>query len=279
MILPKAKRNDVALYYEVHGRGAPLLLIAGLGSDISSWAGVINKLSAHFKVIAFDNREAGRSGISDKEYTICQMSDDAVRLLDHLKIKKTHVLGHSMGGYIAQELAIDYPERIDKLILESTAPVSSKRNNALFMDFYKALQGKKNLEAWIRGWTRWLFSTKCRANRAFIQAFVKNGSRYPYAQQASGFKGQIDAMASFDTRKRLSRIKAKTLVIEGNKDALILPKEARALAKNISGSIFRSVNGMAHCIHIENPGLFVRIVTEFLISNKNYMKSQNHDRA
>ncbi|MFA5146953.1 MAG: alpha/beta fold hydrolase [Candidatus Omnitrophota bacterium] len=262
--MPKTKIGGISLYYEVRGKGRPVLLIAGLGSDISSWAGVIDGLSAHFKVIAFDNRGTGRSEIPDRKYTVRRMADDAVRLLDHLKIKKTHIIGHSMGGYIAQELAICYPGRVDKLILESTSSVSSKRNNALFLDFYKDLKGGKSLEAWIRRWARWLFSKRCLARKAFIKAFVKNGSNYPYPQQAKGFKGQIDAIASFDTRKRLCRIKAGTLIIEGEEDALILPREAEALAKNIPGSVFRSVKGAAHCIHIENPGLFVKAAMRFL---------------
>ena len=264
--MPKAKVGDISLYYEVHGKGRPVLLIAGLGSDISSWAGAINKLAARFKVIAFDNRGTGRSEIPDRRYTVHQMANDAIRLLDYLKIKKTHIIGHSMGGYIAQDLAINHPERVDKLILESTSSVSSERNNALFLDFYKELKRGKNLEAWIRRWTYWLFSKKCLARKAFIEAFVKNGANYPYSQPAKGFKGQIDAIASFDTRKRLRRIKAKTFIIEGKEDILILPEEAEALAKKISGSIFQSVKDTAHCIHIENLDLFVKAVMKFLQS-------------
>lgn len=263
--MPKAKLKDIALYYEIHGKSFPLLLIAGLGSDSSSWLGVIGKLSKNFQVIVFDNRGSGRSGIPEKKYSIRQMADDAIGLLDCLNIKKCHVIGHSMGGYIAQELAINYPERVDKLILESTSSISSKKNNALFLDFYKELQRERNLEAWIRRWARWLFSPKCLTHKKFIETFVKNGSNYPYAQQASGFKGQIDAIASFDARKRIGRVKAKTLIIEGKEDMLILPKEAEALAKNISGSIFESVKDTAHCIHIENPDLFVKAVMKFLI--------------
>jgi len=266
MILPKVKLSDIELYYEVYGKGTPLLLIAGLGSDTSSWVGVIRKLSKNFQIIVFDNRGSGRSEIPDKKYSIRQMADDAIRLLDYLNIKKCHIIGQSMGGYIAQELAINHPERVDKLILESSASISSKRNNTLFLDFYKELREEKNLEAWIRRWTRWLFSNKCLTHKAFIETFVKNGANYPYAQQANGFKGQIDAIRSFDTRERLGRIKAKTLIIEGKEDMLILSKEAEALAKDISGSIFQSVKDTAHCIHIENPDLFVRAVMKFLIS-------------
>ncbi len=264
--MPKAKLKDLTLYYEIHGKSFPILLMAGLGSDSSSWLGVTRKLSKNFQIIVFDNRGSGRSEIPEEKYSIRQMADDAIRLLDYLNIKKCHVIGHSMGGYIAQELAINYPERVDKLILESTSFVSSKRNNTLFLDFYKELQREKNLEAWIRRWTQLLFSPKCLTRKTFIETFVKNGANYPYAQQTSGFKGQIEAIASFDTRKRMGRIKAKTLVIEGKEDMLIFSKEAEALAKNIPGSIFKSLKDTAHCIHIESPDLFVKVVMKFLIS-------------
>ena len=266
MMLSKAKPDDVDLYYEIHGAGKPLLLIAGLGSDSSSWGGVLAKFSTHFKVIVLDNRGAGRSAIPDESYTVAQMAKDVIRLLDALKIEKTHVLGHSMGGYIAQELSINHSGRIDRLVLESTASVSSERNNALFLKFYRALRDKENLEGWIREWTRWLFSPECLERKAFIEAFVKNGTNYPYAQQTDGFKGQIGAIASFDSQERLGKINVPTLVIEGKEDVLILPGEAEALAEGIPGSIFRCVKDAAHCMHIENPDLFVRVVREFLIS-------------
>lgn len=264
MMLPKVRPDDIALYYEIHGAGAPLLLIAGLGSDSSSWGGVVAKLSARWKIITFDNRGVGRSEIPEKSYTVGEMASDAIRLLDHLKIKKAHILGHSMGGYIAQEIAIDHPERVEKLVLESTASVSSQRNNELFRGFYQELQEGAELEGWIRRWAGWLFSQKCLSRKTFIEAFVKNRPKDPFAELAQGLKGQIDAAATFNTRERLGRIKAETLVIEGEEDILILPEEAEALAKGIPGSIFQCVKGAAHCMHIENRHLFVKAVSQFL---------------
>ncbi len=266
MILPKVKPDDVALYYEIHGTGAPLLLIAGLGSDGSSWGSVVAKLSARFKVITFDNRGAGRSEVPHQGYTVGRMAEDTNRLLDHLKIKKAHVLGHSLGGYVAQELAIAYPERVDRLILASTAAVSSVRNNALFLKFYNELEEGGDPEAWIRGWVRWLFSPKYLVRKTFVEAFVKNRVKRPLAGLAHGLKGQIDAIALFDSHDRLDRIKAKTLVMAGKEDILILPGEAETLSQGISGSVFQCLEGAAHCMHIENRGLFVNCVNEFLLA-------------
>ncbi len=266
--MPKIKLDNTTLYCRICGKGFPLLLIAGLGSDNSSWLNIINKLSENFQVITFDNRGAGRSEIPKKPYTIRQMADDTIKLLDYLKIKKTHVIGHSMGGYIAQELALNYPKYIDKLILESTAPISTERNNTLFEFFFNQFKKGGDSEIWFWRWAFWLFSPKTFNNKKFIKAFIKNGSRYPYLQLINGFKYQINAIVSFDTRNKLHRIKAETLVVHGTHDVLILPEEAEALVKNISNSDFQLLKDTGHAIHIENPGLFVKVILRFINTKK-----------
>lgn len=249
---------------ETIGKGEPLLLIAGLGSDSSSWAGVITPLSKHFKVIAFDNRGCGKSNIPSGPYTISDMAGDAVKLLDSLGIRKAHVLGHSMGGYIAQELAIDHPDRVNKLVLESTSLVSSERNNKLFAGFLEELKNGSDYDRWIRNWTSWLFSPKTLKNKELISAFVRSAVHYPLRQSTEGFAGQASAIASFDSRGKTGLIKAKTLVLEGESDTLILPKEAEALAKCIKGSELRLLKDAGHAIHIESPGSFTEEVLGFL---------------
>lgn len=265
--MPKVKLKDISLYYEIHGTGAPLLLISGLGSDSSSWSGVVKEFSSYFQTIVFDNRGSGRSDIVHKKCTVSIMAEDVIKLLDFLKIEQAHIAGHSMGGYIAQELAINFPDRIDRLILESTAAVSSKRNNALFNDMYRQLKREGPSEAWIKRWTFWLFSPKLFTDSLFIEAFVKNSAEYSYVQKANGFKSQIDAIASFDVRNKIGTIKANALILEGKADILITPEDAEILAKNIGNSIFKLLDDAAHCIHIENPKLFTDAVLEFLNTN------------
>ena len=266
--MPKVKLGNISLYYEVHGRGVPLLLIAGLGSDVSSWLCVLKRLSSRFKVIVFDNCGCGRSSASHKKYSVSKFAEDAIKLLDHLKIERAHVLGHSMGGYIAQELAINYPSRVDKLILVSTASVSSNRNNILFKDIYRRLKEEGYSKEWFRRWVFLLFSNKLSKDKSFRDMFINNSMEYPYLQKPEGFKRQIEAITLFDTRNKIGAIKAKTLVIEGEHDILITPKESKTLAKRIPNSIFKLLNGAAHCMHIENPKLFTDMVIEFLNSKE-----------
>jgi 3-oxoadipate enol-lactonase len=108
---------DVNLYYEIHGRGDPLMMIQGWGIDITGWETIVEPLSKMFQVVVFDNRGTGRSEATPGDYTIHQLADDAAALLDHLKIENAHVLGWSMGGMIAQELALAYPNKVDRLSL------------------------------------------------------------------------------------------------------------------------------------------------------------------
>jgi len=118
--MPEAKINAGQLYYQLQGEGEPLLLISGLGCDNSAWLPIIDELSKSFRIIIFDNRGAGQSIVPETPYSIRDMADDVGELLDYLSIHSTRVIGHSMGGYIAQEFAINYPERVEKLILEAT---------------------------------------------------------------------------------------------------------------------------------------------------------------
>ena len=262
--MPRVNLNTLSLYYEICGKGHPILLISGLNADNASWVGVRSKFAKNFRVIVFDNRGSGRSDTPKKKYSIRQMADDAVRLLDHLLIKKCHVIGHSMGGYIAQELAIHYPDRVGKLILEATAPISSSRNNILFNDFLKRLEKDHDNEALMRLWTYWSFSPKTFERKDYISKFIKCASTYPYLQSAQGFKGQIEAIASFNACAEIKNIKAKTFVIVGSDDILIYPTESIKLVKGIRGSIFEEIKDTGHCVHVENPGVFTSKSIQFL---------------
>ena len=252
------------LYYEIHGKGEPVLLISGLNADNASWAGVYAKLAKHFRVITFDNRDSGRSYASDKSYSIREMAEDVVGLLDRLRINRCHIIGHSMGGYIAQELAIYHPGRVGKLILEATAPASSIRNNVLFNDFLNRFEKDRDNEALMRSWACWSFSPKTFERKNYISTFIKKASAYPYLQSAEGFRRQIDAVMSFNACNEIKSIKAKTFVIIGKDDMLIYPAESMKLVRDIKGSVFEEIKNAGHCAHVENPAAFISGVMRFL---------------
>lgn len=252
------------MYYEVRGRGKPLLLLSGLNSDSTSWAGVRPALEKRFKVIVFDNRGSGRSTVPPGPYTIRDMASDAAALLDALGISRCGVVGHSMGGYIAQQLAADRPGLVDGLVLEATAAVSSRRNNALFRDLSARFEKDRDAQALMRSWSYWLFSEHAFCRKGYVESFVRYACAYPYIQSPRGFKGQVAAVASFDGRKLPGRIKARTLVLAGADDILIYPRESMELAAGIRGSSYKVIKNAGHCIHIEAWREFVRIVTGYI---------------
>jgi len=264
--MPKAKINDISLYYEVRGRGEPLLLIAGLGSDSASWSEVIKDLSLNFKTIAFDNRGCGRSDNGSSECTIALMAEDAVRLLDYLEIEKAHILGHSMGGCIAQEIAIEYPKRVNKLILASTCAVLSQENKSIFSDLLKVLEDGSSYQSFIREFFRLIFTPEYLSNKNTAEGAVKSALNYPFPITPKGFRLQLEALNNFNSKDSLKEIEARTLIIAGGKDALITSEEAQLLSDKISFSEFLCLKNMAHSFFLENPAIFTEKIIDFLLT-------------
>lgn len=139
--------NGANLYYEIHGGGAPLLMIQGWGAEISNWQNVIEPLSKNFKLIIFDNRGMGRSEVTPGDYTTRMLADDAAALLDHLQIPKTHVLGWSMGGMIAQELALAYPEKVYRLVLPATTAKVTEQSSFVAWSLIEAIKRQEDATA------------------------------------------------------------------------------------------------------------------------------------
>ncbi|UCE52178.1 MAG: alpha/beta fold hydrolase [Desulfobacterales bacterium] len=118
--MPKATTGDIQIYYEEYGQGPPLIMILGLSQDITTWSFQTSELSQHLRLIVFDNRDSGKSERCSQNYTTETMAQDILGLMDYLGIDRTHLLGTSMGGMIAQHVALMAPERVSSLILAST---------------------------------------------------------------------------------------------------------------------------------------------------------------
>lgn len=261
--MPSVPTRDITMYYEDAGQGQPLVLIRGLGSDLQAWALQVPALAKHFRVITFDNRGAGRTGSPDKPYTIEGMADDLAFLLTALNIEKASVLGYSMGGMIAQEFALKYPNRLDKLILLATAAKADGYTRAIVESFVNIRRSNMSREQQVRAQAPYVYSADLFDDADRYERAIRSNVDNPYAQQDHAFIRQAQAVLNFDSTGRASGIKAETLIVTNSEDTLIPPRNGEALSKLISGSKLVTLAG-GHAGVVEYPNEHNSAFLEFL---------------
>jgi 3-oxoadipate enol-lactonase len=260
-----AKVGDINLYYEIHGSGEPLILIMGYGSHGGLWGAIQDKLAKEYRVIVFDNRGTGRSDKPEIPYTAKMMAGDVVGLLDVLGIGAANVFGVSMGGMIAQEFALNYPERLDNLILGctfcgGTRAVSNPEAAAFLSDPELA---KLSEEDKARAWIPWSWNKEfVENNSAAIEQFVAIASEYPTPPQALVSHGNV--IMTHDTYDRLADIKAPTLVIAGSEDRLIPFENSKLLASRIPDAELAIIENAGHGFFTDSAEKARKIVLDFL---------------
>jgi pimeloyl-ACP methyl ester carboxylesterase len=265
--MPKVRVGDIDMYYEVQGEGQPLLLIHGLTLDHLSWSFQFHAFSEKYKVVAFDNRGVGRTDAPDKPYTTEMMADDVAGLLDVLEIQKAHVLGLSLGGMIAQEFALKYPQRVDRLVLAATAARPAKnaqRSSHIIDTLLRMVKAGVGLEERTRMFMVWSFTPKFFEDPKQAQIMVNLVTSSPHPQTSEGLAGQISAAEQHDSYERLGDIKSPTLVLAARDDLLLPARLSEELAEGINGSKLVVIEGAAHLFCIQHPGEFNQAVLDFL---------------
>ena len=264
--VPHVKAGDINIYFEIHGSGAQTLtLIRGLGADLVSWFAQVPELSKHFRTVVFDNRGAGRSDKPDTPYSIPQMATDVRNLLEELHISRTALLGISMGGMIAQEFALLYPEKLSCLILGCTSfggpesvPLPERMLNALLAGAAADEEMRKDQE-------RALYSDDTiLKNRGIIAAHAEARVQFPMPPFA--LARQTAALRSHDAAGRTGQIRVPTLVMTGTGDRLIPPENSRLIADRIPGAVLKELPG-GHLFMSESAELANRDVIEFVKAN------------
>jgi len=262
--MPKVKVNDIQVYYEVHGKGFPLIMIMGLGGNLDWWdPRLIQELSKKFKTVIFDNRGAGRTDLSDKRYSIRLFADDTAGLMDALKISRAHVLGISMGGMIAQELILNYPEKVEKLVLCSTfcgGPKAVQPSQEALAPL--ADRGGLSQEEIARLTIPLLFTEDfIKKNPDLVELTVQQILKAPISTEA--FMQQANAIAEFNTYDRLSQIRTPTLILHGKQDILVPPENGSILAKAIPNAKLVYFKNSAHGL-TEEMEKMIPILLDFL---------------
>lgn len=255
--------NDANFYYELHGQGHPLVLISGYASDHTSWLPLLDKLSKHFQVLIFDNRGVGQTRDANIALSAELMAQDVVMLCDQLGLHQPHIIGRSMGGMIAQTLAIRFPDKLNKLVLLNTA--AEIRLPTLFA-FQNSLEMRKNnvpLSLLIDNVMPWLFGEKFLQNKKNVELVKQAITNNLYPQSIEDQTRQLEALKSFAVKNQLKDIKAETLVIYGDEDIIVLPSDSKYLANHITDAKLIGLQG-GHGLPSEDTQALLKTLIDYL---------------
>jgi 3-oxoadipate enol-lactonase len=246
--MPTVKANDINIYYEIHGDGEPLLMIQGYSFYSGHWMTLVPEVSKEYRAIIFDNRGTGRTDKPEPPYTMKMMAADAKGLLDAIGVDRANVFGVSMGGMIAQEFALTYPDKVLNLVIgcsncggkKSVIPTPEALAFLFSPDMAKfsVEERARQTAPWI--WTKDFIDSHPQA----VEALVAITAKYPTPTQ--GYAGHGSAIAGHDTCDRLPQIKVPTLVIAGDSDRLIPNENSKIIASRIPGAELVIVENAGH---------------------------------
>ena len=261
--MPFADANGMSLYYEEHGEGEPLLCIMGLAADHLSWALQLEAFAARHRTIVFDNRDAGQSSSAEGPYEVADMAQDVLGLADALGLESFHVLGASLGGAIAQHLALAAPERIRTLTLAVSWAGSgayAREKTRLWIEERRL----RDREGWLDGLLLATVSEGFYENAELV-AFVKQVLRAnEHPQEPEGFERQADASSRHDLRGALAGLTMPVHVISGEHDVLVPRWKQEELAAEIPGARLTVIEGGAHSLTLEKAPEFNAAVLDFI---------------
>jgi 3-oxoadipate enol-lactonase len=261
--MPHMQANGQDLYYEVHGEGEPLLCVAGLAMDTVGWLPQLPAFSARHRTVIFDNRDVGRSSMAEGPYEVRDMAQDALALADGLELESFHLLGVSMGGAIAQEMALAAPDRVPTLTLAVTFPAGNAASRKLAEAWGSRVQVMTReqrvdelllltmSEAWFEdaGTVEWLRGVMLD---------------HPHFQPAEAFARQLDAAGRHDARDRLGTLEMPVHVIGAERDILVPAWKHLEVNELIPGSKLTVLEGAHHGITLERSEEFNAAVLDFI---------------
>ena len=264
MAVPIAHVNGIDLYYETHGSGEPFLWIGGLGANVREIPYLVESYSRGHAFIVYDGRGNGRSAKPEHDYSIAGFADDAAALLDALGIPSAYVYGSSMGGMVAQELALNHPQRVRALILGCTTPgalrgVRPTEQTVRTIVENQALSGDAALEA---GWQLGYSAGYIASHREDLFARARHASEL--AAPRDSYMRQVIAAAKHDTHDRLQYIECPTLILHGSDDVMIPVGNAYMLKRGIPHAELYVLQGMGHGYNLEAQFEADRVVLDFL---------------
>lgn len=278
--MPYLKRPDgVTIHTQVTGKddAPPVLLIQGLGMNKNGWALQRFAMATKFRTIAFDNRGAGRSSVPESEFTLEDMADDAIAVLDHYGIRTAHIVGASMGGAISQIVAVKYPERVRSLTLACTACRNLPWRTEL-LQHWADTANVRGVRQWANESMRWMIGP-----RSFRRLAPAIGWLGPFAtfRPSTGFSKQVAAILDTDDSMvaELSQILVPTLVVVGNQDILTPRADSEEIVERIPHAELVVISGAAHGLMVEHASTFNRIVVDFIDRTEHIERTRQSSRS
>jgi len=255
-----ADSQGVRIAYDVHGDGEPLLMIMGLGYGRWGWDPVVEPLATRYRVITFDNRGYGDSDVPPGPYTTAQMAGDALAVLDAAGAERAHVVGGSLGGAVAQELALRHGRRVEKLVLIATMSGISNMHpipapTLQLMAEAPALEPAVAVRRFVEN------ALEPEPEPALVDRIIAIRTEKP--PDPAGWAAQAGIWATFDAWEELPSVEAPTLVVQGEGDVVVDPRNAALLAERIPSAELRMVPG-GHLFFWNRPDELVSLLAEFL---------------
>jgi 3-oxoadipate enol-lactonase len=248
-----ARNGPVALAYDVRGRGSPLVLIQGVGVGRWGWEPVADRLARRFQVITIDNRGIGASDAPPGHYSTRAMADDVLAVLDHAGVRQASLVGTSLGGMIAQELALAHPEWVDRLVLVATIPGGPRSRpmplgTTYLFAWAPFMTSQAKLQQFVH---RTLGPETLRRRPKVARRLAARKLAHPQSQHA--WRAQTEAGMLFNPLGRQRRITQPTLVVEGTADQVVDPGNAKVLAGLVPDARLQRFDGAGHLLYWEQP--------------------------
>ncbi len=263
--MPRVPVRDIEINYQEEGSGYPLILIHGLNGDLTGWVLVMPELSKHYRTMALDVRGHGGTSKPDQPYSIKGFSEDFYGFMNQLKIAKAHILGLSMGGAIAQQFALDHPEKIRSLVLVSTFSYVDENVHRAFTRLRQTLKDR-GYPAFFDEVIKLAFTSQYIAANPGPLAELKGKRIRVNSPLAIG--RATDACMAFNLKNEIAQISLPTLIVSGKEDIFTPIHLAEQIHRSIRDSEWKVLEGVGHNLYIEKPGQLTQMTLDFLKSHQ-----------
>jgi 3-oxoadipate enol-lactonase len=241
----RVRAGDLGIWADQVGQGPDVLLIGGAGDTVESWQFQFDGLAERYRLIAFDNRGAGRTAMPEGPVSAEMMADDAAQVLRELDVASAHVAGFSGGSIIAQELALRHPELVRSLVLQSTWPVADAYLRSWILFARWLVEFAPSERAFLEGFFLDIYTARAH-NDGTVAQFIEEVLAFPHKQRTEDLQAFLNAFLDHDTTDRLPQITAPTLVLAGGRDSTARPPLGRAVADLIPGARFEVMEEESH---------------------------------